>query len=389
VAIDISGTPVGDAAGDTANETTTRASDLAAMDDATLLKELNLGSAATSANADESADVEADDAQNVEGAGDDASDRDAAEGDAETQGDDVAAGEGGDDSEAGTESGEGGEADADSQTASGPAVGFAVFQGNDEVEVPADLKIKFTADGAERELPLDRVVRLAQMGFYNEERANEIREFREQLPQLRESFESLQSENEMLTAAMQRILSGDEDYLEQEREEFTRASSPEARAERAEAALRAEQQRSRGATVEQQAASFVRSLVPEFESLQTAAPEVTFEEVVGKFNMLTAPLMVRGQIPPAKFREVERIIRSELRPWAEAQHAKRIGAKKATTAATTRAAAETARAKKQAARAVLPSGTHPTGAPPKPAKKYESAGDIMNDLDDIIPRPNP
>lgn len=377
MAIDVSGTPVES----TTENTTARASDLAALDDATLLKELNLGSAANAADAGASVvDDAVTEGDQGEGEGD------AAEGDETASSADVAAGEGAGDSEAATPEGEGGEGAETGEGTPAAAVGFAVFQGNDEVEVPADLKIKFTADGAERELPLDRVVRLAQMGFYNEERANEIREFREQIPQIRESFESLQSENEMLTAAMQRILSGDEEYLAQEQEEFARAQSPEARAARAEAALEAERQRQRGASVEQQAASFVRSLVPEFETLQTVAPEVTFEEVVGKFNMLTAPLMVRGQIPPTKFREVERIIRSELRPWAEAQHARRVNAKKATTATTARATANAAAAKRQVARAVLPQGTHPTGAPPKAPKKYEQAGDIMNDLDDIIPR---
>jgi hypothetical protein len=385
--IDVSGTPVGDVSGaPAANEdTTTRASDLAALDDATLLKELNLGSAANDQGSDDAAAAAALATAETDDQGE--GDGDVAEGDAETQGADDAAGESGDDQEAGTAEGQGGEGEETDQASS--AVGFSVFQGADEVEVPADLKIKFKADGEDREVDLPGVVRLAQMGYYNEQRATEIKEFREQLPQIRESFESLQSENEMLTTAMQRILSGDEEYLAQEQEEFLRASSPEARAERAERALEQERLRQRGAGAEQQAAQFVRSLVPEFETLQTVAPKVSFEEVVGKFNMLTAPLMVRGQIPPAKFREVERIIRSELRPWAEAQHAKRTSAEKATTAATTRATAQAAHAKKQAARAVLPQGTHPTGAPPKPAKKYESASDIMNDLDDIIPRPNP
>jgi hypothetical protein len=41
---------------------------------------------------------------------------------------------------------------------------------NQEVEYPTDLKIKFTANGKEIELPLDRTVRLAKMGFYNEEK---------------------------------------------------------------------------------------------------------------------------------------------------------------------------------------------------------------------------
>lgn len=383
MAIDVSGTPVGDTA---AANTDARAGDLAQLDDATLLKELNLGSAANDTGADSSNPAVADAA--AEGDDQGANEGDATEGADALEGVDDAAGEGGADSEAANAEGEGSE-DATGAEETAPSVGFAVFQGTDEVEIPKDVKIKFKADGEDREIDLPGVVRLAKMGYYNEQRANEIREFREQLPELRESFQGLQNENEMLTAAMSRILSGDEEYLAQEMEEFNRAQSPEARAERAERALEQERNRQRGQGVEQQAAQFVRALVPEFESLQTTAPEVTFEEVVGKFNMLTAPLMVRGQIPPARFREVERIIRSELRPWAEAQHAKRMTAKKATTAATSRATATAAAAKKQAARAVLPQGTHPTGAPPRQKKAYESAGDIMNDLDDIIPRSNP
>ena len=363
-----------------------RASDLAALPDDVLLKELDL---APQTDADAGDEDVAPEGEDGEGGTAEAETPDDGGGSDDSAGADQS-GEGeGEGDETETPAGdEGGEADAIAANAETlTPQGYSVFQGADEVEIPADLKIKFKADGEEREVDLNSLVRQAQMGFYNEARANEIKEFREALPEIEQTIDSLHEENRILREGWARVLSGDEDYFAQEQEAFLRAQSPEARAERAEYELQQERQRQAGSQVTQQASQFVRSLVPEFESLQKDVPEVTWEEVVGKFNILTAPLMVRGQIPPTKFREVERIIKSELRPWAESQHERRVSAKKAVTATTAKATATAAAAKKVAARAVLPQGTHPSSSPPKPPKKYETAGDIFNDLSDIVPKP--
>lgn len=275
---------------------------------------------------------------------------------------------------------------ADAEAAAGApakalATQFTVFdEAGDELEIP-NLKIKFKADGTERDLPLDRVVKLAQVGYYNEQRQAELREFREQMPQIESTIANLQAEIELYRNGWQRVLSGDEAYLAQEQEAYLKATSPEARAERLEAENRALRSGQSTSQVGQQAARFVETLVPKFEQFATAAPEVSFEEIVGRFNLLTAPFMVRGQIPPARFKEVERVIDSELRPWIETQNEKRT-AKTRTAELATAAAAQ---AKRQTARATMPQGTRATGADPAtPEKKYKSASDILDDLPNIV-----
>lgn len=291
---------------------------------------------------------------------------------------------GGDEGEEPGVAGEG----AEKETAAEPvapkqlAAEFQVFDAEGELEIP-DLKLKFKAEGEERELPLDRVVKLAQQGYYNEERAQEIKEFREAVPRIEEHITSLQEQNQMLLEGWKRVLEGDDDYLEGEREQYLLSTSPEARAARAEARLREIEQQGVLSKEEQQANQFAASLAPQLEAIEQAATEVPFEEIIGRFNLLTAPLMVRGVIPPTKFRDVERIIGSELRPWVEARQEERLKTKQSATASVSTATARTAALKRQVSRAVMPQGTHAAEAP-KAAKKYTSATDILDDLQNIV-----
>jgi hypothetical protein len=348
------------------------------MDDATLFEELNLGeltgASATPAPAGESPYLEhIDTTETGEPEG---------EGEADAGTDEEAAGT----DESGT--GEGDQPADTGEAGTEPerplAAEFSIKQGDTEVEVPRDVSISFIADGEERELPLDRVVRLAQMGYYNEQRANEIREFREALPEIEEQFAGLERERDALLEGWQRVLAGDDEYLDQQREDFVRARSPEARADRLERELEQVRRGQFASRDEQEARAFVQNLAPEFEVIGKEAPEVTFEELIGRFNVLTAPLMVRGQIPKTRFREVERIVRGDLRQWADAQNAKRSSARNTQTQLVKKATAETSAAKRQAARAVLPRGTQTGGAQKQAPKKYESASDILGDIASIV-----
>lgn len=293
---------------------------------------------------------------------------------------------GGEEGEESAGAGEGTEKETPAPVEAAPAkqlaAEFQVFDAEGELEIP-DLKLKFKANGEERELPLDRVVKLAQQGYYNEEREEEVREFREAVPRIEEHITSLQEQNQMLLEGWKRVLEGDDDYLEGEREQYFRSTSPEARAERAEAQLRAIEQSKHVSREEQQANQFAASLAPQLEAIEQAATEVSFEEIIGRFNLLTAPLMVKGVIPPTKFRDVERIIGSELRPWVEARQEERTKTKQSATASATSATAKTAALKRQVSRAVMPQGTHAAEAP-KAAKKYTSATDILDDLQNIV-----
>ena len=381
MAIDTTGSPV--PSGDTSTETTPqiqRASDLAALPDAELLKTFGLATTQTPGTGDR---APADSPYREEGSPpheitdlpvDTGTVPDAT---AEAQAETAA-------QQAAREEAERVAAEAAPPVEKRPLQAqFQVYEGEDELEIP-DLKLKFKAAGEERELPLDRVVKLAQQGYYNEQRAEEMRQFREQLPQIEDTISSLQQQNEMLLQGWRRVLSGDEDFLEAERQEFLRTQSPEARAQRLEAELAAERGQTRQSQFERQAANFVQTqLVPELQNLEAEHPEVSFEEIVGRFNLLTAPLMVRGQIPPARFEQVSNLVNTELRPWVDAQNEKRISQKKAQTTVVERATATAQAAKRQTARAVMPQGTPATGAEKVVNKPYKTAADILDDLPNI------
>lgn len=373
-------------------ETPATAADLQNLPDATLLQELGLDKLARESEAtpqsgtpaatgeedlsigQEELEIERFDSDSADPAG---------EGAGEAEQDSTATVSGGD-KEKQAASGDTADGDSEGKAPRQLQAQFQVFEGNDELEIP-DLTLKFNANGEEREIPLDAVVKLAQRGFYNEERAAEMRAFRDEKPQYDAAIQSLQDENRMLVEGWRRALSGDDEYLENERLSFQQAQSPEARAERAEYELARLQGSTQEGQAEREAARFLQqSLVPRLEHIEQSASEVSFEEVVGRFNLITAPLMVRGQIPPNKFHEVERLVEHELRPWVEAQHEKRSGAKKQATVASARATATAAQAKREVSRRVMPQGTPATGATRQVEKKYNSAADILNDVANIV-----
>lgn len=380
MAIDTSGGSQGDTP---ANEATPTAGDLAQLSDDKLFEELGLAELSQKeapASGAQDARLENFDAPQggePEGEGETDAEAEGESGEAGSAdaGQDAAAAET-DTAESGGDAGEGG--------ARALAAEFTLRQGDAEVEIPTDVSISFIADGEQRDLPLDRVVRLAQMGYYNEQRAAEIKEFREALPEIEERFEALQNERDMLLQGWQRALAGDDEYLEQERESYLRATSPEARAQRLERELEEVRRGQSTGRADEVGRQFVQSIAPEFEAISKESPEVSFEEVIGKFNMLTAPLMVRGQIPPSKFREVASIVRGELRQWADAQNTKRAGTKKTQTQSVERAQSQATAAKRQAARAVLPRGTQTGGAQKQAPKTYDSASDVLDDVANIV-----
>ncbi|MEO5589951.1 MAG: hypothetical protein ABIS03_10230, partial [Gemmatimonadaceae bacterium] len=278
------------------------------------------------------------------------------------------------------------EAKPDEEAAPEPkklAADFSVFDAEGELEVP-DIKLSFKANGKEmKDVPLDRVVKLAQWGAYNEEREQSVRETRAQLSQVDEVIAEKDRTIAAYAEAYQQMLRDENFYLET-RAQYEAANTPEAEVQR----LRAEQkqfqqqtaERERASTEQAQANQFIGYLAPKLEALATQHPTVTFDEVFGRYNLLTAPLLVAGRMPPERFPQVDHIVDTELSQWIESQHNERTTAKQKQTATI-------ANNKRQLARAVAPAGTIPgsgTPAKPQPKQSYQKATDIFADLPAII-----
>ncbi len=238
-------------------------------------------------------------------------------------------------------------------------------------EQAADVKITAKIDGKEKTLALPDIVRLAQ----SEPAAQRAkRELEVRLQEREQEYGS--REQELIDRISQadefalRLLT-DDDYLLKTREQYAQHLTPEAQAQRARAeadALRREREEERRAhEFQAQAADFFGNVaVPVLSEFMEKYAEVSEEEVLGRFNTLTADLMVNGVIPPRHYAKVEAILTGELRDWVAERHTQRMARIRAKE---TEALA--AKKKAQAAQNASVAGAKPVGrsaAPPKAAK---------------------
>lgn len=256
-----------------------------------------------------------------------------------------------------------------------PMTQFAVLDQQGELEIP-DVMIKFKAKGEERELPLDHVVRLAQLGFTNEEREQQVLAARKFVAEAEERESQYSKQIQQYEAYYQRLFQ-DPDFYDQARAAFFQQNTPEARAQRAEqeaARLRAEQGRQ---AETQQITGFVQTvLAPAAEQLLQQYPEVNETELVGRYTQLTAPLLVNGRVPVHKLAEVQRIVQHDLKDWIERTHVERLTAKQAQERKAQAATAQVAQTKRAAARVFAPTGG--VAQPSTKPVKFATAKDWLN-----------
>jgi len=114
----------------------------------------------------------------------------------------------------------------------GLATEFTLKDAEGEVEVP-DLIVEYKANGKVRQDRLDKVVKLAQFGVYNEEREQKMQQAERDALSLKSEREELSQLIEEREAQLERLLT-DEDYFLAVRDAFSQENSPERRAQRAE-----------------------------------------------------------------------------------------------------------------------------------------------------------
>jgi hypothetical protein len=257
-----------------------------------------------------------------------------------------------------------------------PLTKFQVFDEQGELEVPA-LKFKFKANGKEREEPLDKVVQLAQMGYYNEEREQQVlagKQFVQEAQRQRDEAATLAQQYE---GYYSRLLE-DPAFYEQARQVWQEQNSPAQRAVRAEQEVQALRYQQQLAGEDAQIAGFVsQELTPKVEKLLGQHPHVSFDEVMGRYTTLTAPLLVRGRIPLGSLSQVGNLVDNELTAYARHLEDERSTAERQQSARVKNAKVETALAKRQIARRTAPPAA---SAPAQPKqKKYATAKDWLED----------
>lgn len=261
-----------------------------------------------------------------------------------------------------------------------PLTKFKVFdKDGDELEIPAEIKFSYKANGREYEdVPLEKVVQLAQMGHYNHEREQDLKQREtkaEQASQRAQQLETALSEvNELVT----RIFEDVEAY-DKAREAYLAENTPEARARRSEQELTELKRQQREQSEGQYIAQFVQNdLAPSLESLHKGHPNVNEYEVQGKFTELIAPLLVRGRLPVDRIPYVKALVERDLTAWVKATHLDRDDRKTVDKKKLSVDTEKKALAKRAVARKVKTGGKS-AGTREAP-KKIETADDFLSSV---------
>lgn len=261
---------------------------------------------------------------------------------------------------------------------------FVIKQGGEEVEIPTDLTFDFKGNKKDyKDVPIDKVVLLAQMGVYNQEREDKVRATEEMATEINERNEQLTELVMHLREEFVNLLS-DEEYREAAIEQYLKSNSPEARAQRAEEEARQVRTTVRSQQQHEQATNYVATQIyPVMKALPQEYANVSEDEVLGRFNRLVTPLLRNGTVPLAKLPEVKRLVENDLRMWAQALHLERDSAHKKTENIVKGEKTKTTLAKRQAARAVQPSGK--AAKETRKPRTYSSANEwAEKGLDDIL-----
>lgn len=289
-----------------------------------------------------------------------------------------------------------------------PETPFAVADAEGEVEIP-DLFFSFKANGKDYErVPVDKLVRFAQMGIYNADKEAKYRDVDLTMGTLERRASMAETRVQELEKFYERLLS-DPSYYDQASELYQQQNTPEQRIARSEAQMQAMQAQfelereelRRAARQEAQQSelqnryaqereatqlqTFVKTeLAPSVERLVQSHPLVTEQEVLGQYTLLTAPLMVGGRIPLSRLSEVKALVDHDLTNWVVGVAADREFARREADKKVQAAKAAATQAKRQVARAAAPTGG-PAPMRPAATKKYDDVDSWLKDGGGVLP----
>lgn len=244
---------------------------------------------------------------------------------------------------------------------------FAVYDPSGEVEIP-ELTIKFKAKGQDRELPLDHVVRMAQFGFANKEREEQVVASKTYVAEVQQQNTHLQTSLDELRSYYDRIFQ-DPAFYDESRDVYLKQNTPEVRAQRDQQKLQTERAQLAEERENLQMQQFVdRALTPTVQHLLQSNPLVSQTELVGRWTELTAPMLVRGRVPVQKLPELHRVLMDDLSSWVGAQQVERSSVKQKAQTQQHKANVQLTQAKRQIGRVLAPQGAVPSAATQKPTK---------------------
>lgn len=244
----------------------------------------------------------------------------------------------------------------------------------------ADMVVEYKADGEVRRDTLDKVVRMAQTGKYNERLHADLDTMREELPLARNAYDELLHSYQKLDQKFTSVIEND-DLLLKERERYIQDNSPEAVLARRQAELnRREAELNNGRASMAMQGFIQQDIEPAIASYLEKYPNVSEDEVLARFHRGVQQFARRGVVPPENLPKVRDFVVRELGEFAAHLHDKRETDKAAASVNTQRevlrAKEEAAAAKRTLARAQLPSSG--------PARRDGSAARPIVNVDDAV-----
>jgi hypothetical protein len=247
-----------------------------------------------------------------------------------------------------------------------------------------DVKLQFqVGDKIYLKSPAE-LVRMARDGVAGQQFREEVKQYREAVPQLAQRLESMESELEAQRALNLELLTDESRYLAR-REEWDRLNSPEERLRRIEAEREYEFTTRRAQQEEAQRRNVILSyytqeVKPVQDDLLAGFPEVSLEAKMGRIALDTAPLLVNGIIPPERLPEYKAYLNGPFREWVQSEAAKRSQAEtqRRTQLDTERRKAQTV--VQSVGRQLAPNGKAAPDAPPprpKPRNREEAKQAIL------------
>lgn len=255
---------------------------------------------------------------------------------------------------------------------------FKLYDNDGELEIPTDVEVELKANGKLHKLPLDHVVRLAQFGFSNKEREEQVTAAKRFVAESQQVQQEYQQAIQNYETNIERLLA-DPVYYEEVRAQYSQQNTPEAQLARTQQQLNAVRANQQEQTQQQTVQAFVQTvLVPTTEQLLKANPTVTETELIGQYTKLTAPLLVRGRVPVQRLPEVQALVERDLAEWAQATHLERAAVKRTAEQQAGKATREAAIAKRAVAQKLAAPGTTPGLQPNQAPKKFDTAKDWLN-----------
>lgn len=216
------------------------------------------------------------------------------------------------------------------------------------------------------------LVRMARDGVAGQQYAQEVKEYREALPQVVERYKSLEAELEAQRALNLELLNDETQYYSR-KEEWDRLNAPEARLARLEAERQQEFDQRRASSEEARQREVVlqyytSEVKPVQDELLTQYPQVALEAKMGRIALDTASLLVNGIIPPQRLPEYKAYLSGPFREWVQAEAAKAEAGDRQRQSLLESERRKAQQAVQQVGRKLAPTGKAAPDAPPPPPK---------------------